>query len=204
MKITTRLSNGILGASLILVLYSAMTNAQTPDGETPANEGVCDQLVGGTPGLYGLCVAYCEAQDHTDAVPSDPPARKILDVYNKRRKIGDPEMPCIQAPCPCWSEDDLDVTMPTLTACVDFIGDPQLQVDALTISGPAPSSLNAARFSVNNTSATIDHCLFVVQQSGLPNSGISRILTITKEDGEICEASIRDHAASLGVPCVTP
>ena len=37
--------------------------AQTPDGETPAEESVCDALQGGTPGLYGLCTAYCEAQD---------------------------------------------------------------------------------------------------------------------------------------------
>ena len=29
----------------------------TPDGETPANESVCDELQGATPGLYGLCVA---------------------------------------------------------------------------------------------------------------------------------------------------
>ena len=47
----------------VLVLVAATGYAQTPDGETPANEGVCDELIGLTPGLYGLCVAFCEAQD---------------------------------------------------------------------------------------------------------------------------------------------
>ena len=46
-----------------VVGLSSPVIASTPDGETPANEGVCDSLNGATPGLYGLCVAYCEAQD---------------------------------------------------------------------------------------------------------------------------------------------
>ncbi len=41
--------------------FAGVAVAQTPDGETPANEGVCDELLIATPGLYGLCVAYCEA-----------------------------------------------------------------------------------------------------------------------------------------------
>jgi len=57
--------------SLVEVLLGALFPAtppamdQTPDGETPANEGVCDALQadGTTKGLYGLCVAFCEAQD---------------------------------------------------------------------------------------------------------------------------------------------
>ena len=50
-----------------LATISGSANALTPDGETLANEGVCDVLQGGSPGLYGLCVAYCEAQDLDDA-----------------------------------------------------------------------------------------------------------------------------------------
>lgn len=48
---------------LSFILFYSPAFAQTPDGETPANEGVCDELIGLTPGLYGLCVAFCEAQD---------------------------------------------------------------------------------------------------------------------------------------------
>jgi hypothetical protein len=82
--------------------------AQTPDGETPANEGVCNGLKapGVTNGLYGLCVAYCEAQD-LDTFDKEPPSTKILDNYNKRKTATDPAMPCLKVPCPCWSDAEL-------------------------------------------------------------------------------------------------
>ena len=60
----------ILIAGVIILLFGA-TYAQTPDGETPANQGVCDEVLGATPGLYGLCIAYCEAQDMTPVDPDD-------------------------------------------------------------------------------------------------------------------------------------
>jgi hypothetical protein len=104
------------------VMVSAPLFAQTPDGETPAEEAICDPLKadGVTKGLYGLCVAFCEAQDH--AALSDPiteeelealadaaPSGRILQNYNKKKQKGDPEMPCINIVdvCPCWSSDEL-------------------------------------------------------------------------------------------------
>ena len=96
----------------------------TPDGETPAEEDVCDDLkFGATKGLYGLCVAFCEAQD-SDCVPDydaeDPYAgckmrdRRILDNYNRKKKDGDPDMPCLpcagddpEYACPCWGQEQL-------------------------------------------------------------------------------------------------
>jgi hypothetical protein len=82
--------------------------ASTPDGETPANEGVCDALKvdGITKGLYGLCVAYCEAQD-LDQVEKEPPSTKILENYNKKKTASDPDMPCVASPCPCWTSEQL-------------------------------------------------------------------------------------------------
>jgi len=68
--------------------------AKTPDGMTPAEEEVCDIVKGGTPGLYGLCVAYCEAQD-LDAFPKKSPNSRLLDNYNKKMRDGDPQMPCL-------------------------------------------------------------------------------------------------------------
>jgi len=100
-----------------------MAFAQTPDGETPANEGVCDELQGYTPGLYGLCVAFCESQDFADvltpiteadlkALGAGAPSGKILENYNKRKKETDPAMPCIKVeePCPCWDSLEFDQT----------------------------------------------------------------------------------------------
>ena len=72
--------------------------AQTPDGQTPAEETICSPLQddGVTKGLYGLCVAFCEAQDITnEEVPiseeelaqleSTTPSGRILANYNKKR-----------------------------------------------------------------------------------------------------------------------
>ena len=74
----------------------------TPDGLTPAQEDVCDDLKGGTAGLYGLCVAFCEAHD-SDCVPDyslENPFRdckkrdrNILDKDLSKWRLGDPDMP---------------------------------------------------------------------------------------------------------------
>ena len=65
---------------------------------TPAQESVCDPLKadGVTKGLYGLCVAYCEANAQS---------QDVLDEFNARRTEDDPEIPCGAPPatCPCWT-----------------------------------------------------------------------------------------------------
>ena len=112
--------------TLIAVAMFAIASpvlAQTPDGETPANEGICDPLHedGITKGLYGLCVAYCEAQDaHLLSIYGDPDdlsvsGRRILDNYRKKMNAGDPDMPCVQEECPCWTASLLtELTPPDL------------------------------------------------------------------------------------------
>jgi hypothetical protein len=104
------------------VLFCGIAAAKTPDGETPAEESVCDDLTRATPGLYGLCVAFCEAQDCELTINATtgevieygpncrPSSLKLLGVYNRRRSIDDPTMPCvIEVGCPCWSESDIDL-----------------------------------------------------------------------------------------------
>jgi hypothetical protein len=106
-----------------------MVAAQTPDGETPANEGVCDELRADyiTKGLYGLCVAFCEAQDceatldeATGEVTFSPgclPSNsKLLENYYRRKTPADPPMPCRPASgCPCWTEEELDAVADGVT-----------------------------------------------------------------------------------------
>lgn len=107
----------------VTILMAPSTLAQKPDGETPANEGVCDVLHEATPGLYGLCVAFCEVQDHPNilaattaqeihALEDAAPSGRILANYNKKKKGNDPPMPCMNTttvtdPCPCWAEAEL-------------------------------------------------------------------------------------------------
>ncbi len=111
-------------ASVATAQKKPNSNRRTPDGATPAEESTCDVLKHGTPGLYGLCIAFCEAHDcEPDLLLDDPFSvckksdRKILDKYRDKMRDGDPDMPCIPNPigpgdrgetlCPCWSEDDL-------------------------------------------------------------------------------------------------
>ena len=91
------------------------------------NAGVCDEVKGATPGLYGLCVAFCEAQDcrpdwgaanpFADCRPSSP---KLLRLYERRMQEGDPPMPCVQqAECPCYTREDLfEMSLP-YDLCLD-------------------------------------------------------------------------------------
>lgn len=51
---------GIVCLFFVLAVCTGTAWAQTPDGETPAEETVCDGLEGN---LFGLCNAYCEAMD---------------------------------------------------------------------------------------------------------------------------------------------
>ena len=97
-----------------LMTFAPPLLAVTPDGQTPAEETVCDVLQSGTPGLYGLCVAYCEAQDLNDINFDDlegsiksAPHRRILTNYRKKMQPGDMDMPCLAAQCPCWEADEL-------------------------------------------------------------------------------------------------
>ena len=114
----------ILAAITAIILATASTSvAQTPDGETPAQEAVCDVLHanGTTKGLYGLCVAFCEAHDAADENTAiteadieemlmSAPHGRILKNYNKKKTDTDPDMPCIkvQEPCPCWTQEHAD------------------------------------------------------------------------------------------------
>ena len=130
---------GTAGMVLMTSLFgmNGSVMASTPDGETPANEGLCDSLQGGTPGLYGLCVAYCEAQD-LDVTNKEPPNTKILDNYRKKMQPGDPDMPCIMAPCPCWSDTELaSVTTNGVAAC---LRNSTATVDSIQLIGVATYS----------------------------------------------------------------
>lgn len=88
---------------LVLSLSATSLYAQTEDGSVPAEEGICDDLKGeGFPkALYGLCVAYCEAEARSEAV---------LTAYDRIRNRTDPPagpaMPCDEPDeCPCWGAD---------------------------------------------------------------------------------------------------
>lgn len=99
----------VLLAVILSLGWVGPLSAKTRDSQTPAEESVCDELLGGTPGLYGLCVAFCEAQDIDSiiAVANDGgvPGEKLLARYRAKMRAGDPDMPCLVSgsECPCFS-----------------------------------------------------------------------------------------------------
>ena len=92
MKDKTRKSFGTIAVIAIAFLdcfvFVKDLRAQTPDGQTPAEETVCDILSGKA---WGLCVAYCEAQD-CDLFP-DHPSCDVL-RQNSTRLTGSDKFPC--------------------------------------------------------------------------------------------------------------
>lgn len=98
--------------SVALAAISGFANATTPDAETPANEGICNSLQGSTSGLYGLCVAYCEAQD-LNTLDKNPPSLRILANYNKKKQAGDLDMPCVSPQYSCFNQAELDSIITT-------------------------------------------------------------------------------------------
>jgi hypothetical protein len=163
--------------------FTSVAVAQTPDGETPANEGVCDSLQGSTPGLYGLCVAYCEAQD-LDSFDKNPPNEKILANYRKKMNAGDPDMPCIQVPCPCWSAEELgSITADGMAAACPTATDKIQIID------------NAPRTKFAEADAGRDRCRYIDLNAVPPTV---RSFQVTDEEAASCYTQVADACAATG------
>lgn len=177
----TALSVLFVGATLT----SNVAVAQTPDGETPANEGVCNPLQGGTPGLYGLCVAYCEAQD-LDSFDKDPPNDKILANYRKKMQAGDPDMPCVKVPCPCWSEAELG----SITADVTAAACPQ-STDKIQIIDNVPKT----KFAEADNNVGRERCRYIDLNAVPP---VIRNFQITPAEAQSCYAQVSAACDQVG------
>ncbi len=70
----------LIGVGLLFFLSNGLAFAQTPDGETPSVETVCDTQVGAA---FGLCNAYCEAMDCDYITPqaSEKACTRVLDRF---------------------------------------------------------------------------------------------------------------------------
>lgn len=184
--ITRLLSGPILGA-LMLALSGAPALATTPDGETPANEGVCDTLkTGASPGLYGLCVAYCEAQD-LDSVDKEPPSTKILDNYNRKKQAGDPDMPCLKVPCPCWTDAELASISADNAAGACVRGTNTIQIID-----------NTPRLHLADANTTVgrERCRYIDANQASP---VVRIFTISAPEAQSCYTAVSSACTALGL-----
>jgi hypothetical protein len=172
---------GVFALSLV---FSLPTTAATPDGQTPANEGVCDGLMGGSPGLYGLCNAYCEAQD-LDTFDKEPPRTKILENYRKKMKAGDPDMPCIQTPCPCWTNEELASFGDDGTAAACPGSSSKLQII---------DNSPRLKFAEADTTASRERCRYIDINTAPP---VIRSFSISSGDAAACFAAVSSACDTL-------
>jgi hypothetical protein len=119
---------------LPVILFAAIgvvawpVNGRTPDGETPAEETVCDDA-GLTGAEWGLCNAYCEAMDcespnrHASQQACDSVLTKFL------KKSGGLCPPCID-PNPVQGDPDEDGIADLCDNCPDGNNPDQSDVDS--------------------------------------------------------------------------
>jgi hypothetical protein len=79
--------------------------AQTPDGETPAEESICDGLT--DDGGWGLCTAYCEAMDCEAASPRAS-EKACAKVKARFLSLDVGPLPCEVLQCPCFDAGDVE------------------------------------------------------------------------------------------------
>lgn len=197
------LASTLLVSLLLAGAWPSASEAQTPDGATPANEGICDELMtdGVTPGLYGLCIAYCEAQDCPDpSVGPDQPSAQcsapdpaVLEAYNRKKTDADPAMPCI---CPCWTAQEIGAIGFTWSPHeVDFfpndfspyyIRHSLVEINASTDFG-AYQYADVWYFPNQQPAA---QCIYAYYDSRNPATPIVRSQEISEHQADACKAEI--------------
>jgi hypothetical protein len=167
-----------LAFALLLVCTGAAL-AQTPDGEPPSSETICDSETGAA---YGLCNAYCEAMDCESDTPSASETA-CSKVRSKFQNITGRDLPCEQVAvtCPCTSIPQFAADLAGLTYC---------------LIGPG-----FTRFAQNLNFGASD-----IYSIGCGISGFllpSIFLPATEAEAASCNQLVVDAAASLGVTCET-
>lgn len=210
----------IILQGLLVIIFATLSVlglpalAQTPDGETPANEGICDGLVGMTPGLYGLCVAFCEAQDAeatfdeasgevTFAPGSKPSNQKLLDIYNKKMDVGDPPMPCVNIvanECPCWTSEEINNVGGNTTLPGDMCTQETTAYQQIQLKGGDTGTNIAERAAVDFGDMQWCYLEQLDYSSGIPQFQPPRFMNVYGEENEACRQSIAAVCASRGIP----
>ena len=213
--------NSILGLLFISLSMLGLTVvAATPDEQMPAEETICDSLKadGVSKGLYGLCVAFCEAQDYAtisvptteaefDSLETYAPSGRILANYNKKKQPLDPAMPCIvvQSPCPCITAEELaeidglvDGVSVDVFNCKSEVSRNTAFTQEWDSNNPNPTTRHIA--VTNDNSNKGGQCQYLDFQS-TPDVGrqlSEEAGTLTAEEVVLCRAMISDHCSLQG------
>jgi hypothetical protein len=160
---------------------------------------VCDELVGATPGLYGLCVAYCQAGELPRAMAkangkpdrlADLAEKKeaVLQRFNAARGAGDPEMPCIrQDACPCWSGEQTSsafwLSRSRAPQC-SFLDQAPLAVSTLS-AGSITGGDSAMLMAYANHDLGIRMCYFTDT-----STGTATLQQVSDRDARVCATQV--------------
>ena len=216
-----------INASILTVTLFSMstpTMAGTPDGLTPNNEVICDGLKDVTKGLYGLCIAYCEATDSPEDLSSEAEiaalhkhSAKILENYYKKRQIGDPQMPCatyyVETPCPAWTRDQINSVGTHVTSASE--GNFQYRYDDTEYDSGSFKYLRDIEY-VSGNNRLLQNYVYISSYGGYTVGDFfdyeyDRItdtqvrytynrVTLTDEEYAACEAEIRAHIMPIQSP----
>ena len=155
MELNQKLMRRALGACLMIGLAVALvlgplvlapgSQAETPDGETPAVEDICTNW-GMTGKVNGLCNAYCEAMDCDSAEPNASETAcqiqygAIMETTGEEPPcVGDASAPTVECPCAAeWWRMDLYPENPTDVSCT-------------SVSYPPPAEISFFQLDVMNS-----------------------------------------------------
>jgi len=170
-------------------------------------DSVCNVVRGGTRGLYGLCVTYCEAKGVDSLFTKyqfNPRRAKlasldretVLSRYNKRRRGSDPAMPCVEevapavASCPCWTTQTVEVgnwqTRGVAAKCLNAINSDELEAGA--------SGSDFAKILALNVDTATNYCVLVDETS---NTEMMQL--ISEPDAATCRAQVKTTCEDLNL-----
>lgn len=173
-------------AALVAAVVSAPAAAN--------DKSVCEDVRYGTPGLYGLCIAYCLGADcdaqTQKAAACKPPRESILSNYDKKKQEGDSDMPCRisfgDSQCPCFTANDLQ----------DLGLDPSLVCSPPdTMEGGQFLRIDGAACSPNNVAGAAD---YVIGGDGVENTCFYRrvdTLDCSEIGSDMADATITEAQA---------
>jgi hypothetical protein len=183
-------------ATLVWVAPVGLSFAQTADGETPADEFICDGQVGAA---FGLCNAYCEAMD-CDSLDPQASETACNKIYNSFQNITGAPPPC-EAYCPC-------VDLPTFGAIVDGSilvescsdSDGHLSAGTNLFQGSLfpPSDPDALYAYVRRETYPTTEDRYCVSGS---RGDVERIDGLTPSELDDCRSILRARAAESGIAC---
>jgi len=184
----------IAALSLILAgfaLGSSPASAQS-NAQATADARTCDALVDATPGLRGICVAYCERLDCSN--PDSPECAALRSSYDRRRQTGDPDLPCLPI-CPCFSLSELLDHPAELDTCE--IG--ESEYEAWAGAWDHATALQGCGTFSSTEFGDFAQCRF---QNTVVDPPYTRFARITQEEAAICRAIVAEFIAARGLDCL--